>query len=415
MNEHKDIKEILESLVRDALKNYAEKTGMSLPEIPILIERPAIKEFGDFATNVAMQSARIFKKPPLEIAEALKAAMAYSALVMETTVAKPGFINFRLSPFAGGLVLQTVLQQEGRYGRGNVGGGKKVLIEFMSANPTGPLHIGHARNAILGDSVARVLEGAGYKVTREYYYNDAGVQMKKLGASLKARYLQSLGRDAAFPEDGYKGDYMIGIAGDLAKEKGDTLAEEENLEIFTLYAASRIIKLIDEDMKSLGICFDNWFSESSLHTSGKVNSSLEYLKQKGMLYEKDGAWWLRSEQFGDEKDRVVIKSDGEKTYLAPDIAYHKDKLDRGFDLLINVLGGDHHGFETGSTDLVDGERPSCHGKPGLDHRLACRVLAQRSGKNVAHDHFIDVLFPEPGPLHNLFDDQPSKVRGAEGV
>ena len=344
MKEQKDIKDILESLVREALKGYAEKMGMSVPDIPIVIERPAIKEFGDFATNVAMQTARIFKKPPLEIAEGIKAGMPSNALVMETSVVRPGFINFRLAPAAGGFILQTILSQGDRYGRGNIGGGKKVLIEFMSANPTGPLHIGHARNAILGDSIARILEGTGYKVTREYYYNDAGVQMKKLGESLQARYLQNLGKDVPFPEDGYKGDYMIEIAQNLTREQGESLVAEDNIEIFTLFAARHIIRLIDEDMKALGICFDNWFSESSLHKSGKVNSTLDYLKDKGMLYEKDGAWWLRSERFGDEKDRVVIKSDGEKTYLAPDIAYHKDKFDRGFDLLINVLGGDHHGY-----------------------------------------------------------------------
>ena len=344
MKEQKDIKDILESLVREALKGYAEKMGMSVPDIPIVIERPAIKEFGDFATNVAMQTARILKKPPLEIAEAIKAAMPANALVMDTSVVRPGFINFRLAPAAGGFILQTILSQGDRYGRGNIGGGKKVLIEFMSANPTGPLHIGHARNAILGDSIARILEGTGYKVTREYYYNDAGVQMKKLGESLQARYLQNLGKDVPFPEDGYKGDYMIEIAQNLTREQGESLVAEDNIEIFTLFAARHIIRLIDEDMKALGICFDNWFSESSLHKSGKVNSTLDYLKDKGMLYEKDGAWWLRSERFGDEKDRVVIKSDGEKTYLAPDIAYHKDKFDRGFDLLINVLGGDHHGY-----------------------------------------------------------------------
>ena len=344
MEEQKHIKEILESLAREGLKGYAESMGMKIPDIPILIERPNVKEFGDFSTNLAMQTARFFKKPPLEIAQGIKAAMPANALVMETSVARPGFINFRLAPRAAGLVLKTILSQGNSYGRLNIGGGKKVLIEFMSANPTGPLHIGHARNAILGDSIARVLEGAGFKVTREYYYNDAGVQMKKLGESLKARYLQVLGRDVPFPEDGYKGDYMIEIAKDLAREKGESLAPEDNIEIFTRYAANRIIKLIDEDMKTLGIYFDNWFSESSLHTSGKVDSTLDFLKEKGMLYEKDGAWWLRSEQFGDEKDRVVIKSDGEKTYLAPDIAYHKDKLDRGFDLLINVLGGDHHGY-----------------------------------------------------------------------
>jgi len=274
----------------------------------------------------------------------LKLLIPPNPYLQEVTVVKPGFINFRLNPAAGSLILKNILALEKNYGRQNVGGGKKVLIEFMSANPTGPLHIGHARNAILGDSIARVLEAAGYKVTREYYYNDAGVQMKKLGLSLKVRYLQALGKDVPFPADGYQGDYIKEIAGKLVSERGEALASKTDIQTFTHYAADHIIKLIDADMKTLGIHFDNWFSEASLHRNGKVDATMEYLKGKGMLYEKEGAWWLRSVKFGDEKDRVVVKSDGEKTYLAPDIAYHKDKFERGFDLLINVLGGDHHGY-----------------------------------------------------------------------
>ncbi|MBN1901041.1 arginine--tRNA ligase [Candidatus Sumerlaeota bacterium] len=342
--ENGNIKNILEGMIRKGLEAYSRSMGMASPEVPILIERPAIKTFGDFATNIAMQTAGIFKKNPMAIAEGIKAGIGVNPFVKEVSVAKPGFINFHLAPGSSSYILNTIWKEGERFGKQATGKGKKVLIEFMSANPTGPLHIGHARNAILGDSIARALEAGGYEVTREYYYNDAGVQMKKLGLSLRARYLQELGRIAEFPEDGYKGEYMIHIARDLISEKGDALATEEDTEIFTHYAACKIIKLIDEDLKCLGIRFDNWFSESSLHEKGKVAESLQYLKDKDMLYEKEGAWWLRTQAFGDEKDRVVIKSDGEKTYLAPDIAYHKDKLERGYDLLINVLGGDHHGY-----------------------------------------------------------------------
>jgi arginyl-tRNA synthetase len=342
--ESKNIKSILEGMIGKGIEAYSQKLGVESPHIPIMVERPSIKTFGDFATNVAMQTAGIFRRNPLEIAEGIKAAMPVNPFVKEVCVVKPGFINFRLAPGSSSYILKTIGEEKDQFGKQDIGKGQKVLIEFMSANPTGPLHIGHARNAILGDTVARVLEAGGYRVTREYYYNDAGVQMKKLGQSLQARYLQELGREADFPEDGYKGEYMIHIARDLICEKGDALVSEEDTGVFTSYAAGKIIKLINEDLKYLGIHFENWFSESSLHQKGKVEEALQFLKDKDMLYEKDGAWWLRSGEFGDEKDRVVVKSDGEKTYLAPDIAYHKDKLERGYDLLINVLGGDHHGY-----------------------------------------------------------------------
>ena len=339
-----NIKESLEEFVKQALQSYAEAQGVTLPKMTILIERPKVKEFGDFASNAAMQTVKIFKKNPMEIAEGIKERIPPSPLIGEISIAKPGFINFRLNPAASGIALKTILAQGADFGRVNVGNGKKVLIEFMSANPTGPLHIGHARNAILGDSIARILNAAGYAVTREYYYNDAGVQMKNLGLSLQARYRQALGEDVPFPEDGYQGDYMKEIAQMLVAEKGDSLKSTQETQAFTQFAADHIIKLIDADMRALGIYFDNWFSEASLHKNGKVDRALDRLAQQGMLYEKDGATWLRSEQFGDEKDRVVIKSDGEKTYIMPDIAYHQDKFERGYDILINVLGGDHHGY-----------------------------------------------------------------------
>ncbi len=343
-NEHISIKDALAGIVKEGVRAYAEGIGRAMPDFRVVIERPKVKEFGDYATNVAMQLARVFKKSPHEIADGIKSNLPESPLVAEVSIAGPGFINFRLADAAGSTVLKTVLAQGEKFGRINIGGDKRVLVEFMSANPTGPLHIGHARNAILGDSIARILEAIGYNVTREYYYNDAGVQMKKLGESLRARYLQAQGIDAALPENGYRGEYMRDIAKSLVSERGDSLVSEKDVDVFTHYAADHIIGLIDEDMKALGINFDNWFSERSLHLDGKVEVALVLLKEKGMLYEKDGALWLRTQQFGDEKDRVVVKSDGEKTYLAPDLAYHKDKFERGFDLLVDVFGGDHHGY-----------------------------------------------------------------------
>ena len=342
--EYGAIKDLLEELVNQGLDAYSRTQGLEKPEVEVVIERPKQKDFGDFATNVAMQSARHFRKNPLEIAEGIRGALPANPYISEVKVAKPGFINFHLATGAGALLLESILSLKELFGRCDIGKGKTVLIEFMSANPTGPLHIGHARNAILGDSIARVLEAAGYKVTREYYYNDAGVQMRKLGLSLQARYLQILGKQANFPEDGYQGDYIKDIAQRLFEEHGDAWANEENIDLFTRKAADQIIRLIDQDMEALGIHFDNWFSETSLHREGKVENTLDILRERDMIYEQDGAWWLRTEQFGDEKDRVVVKSDGEKTYLAPDIAYHKDKYDRDFEELINVFGGDHHGY-----------------------------------------------------------------------
>ncbi|HPB30149.1 MAG TPA: arginine--tRNA ligase [Candidatus Sumerlaeota bacterium] len=339
-----NVRETLAGLVQKGIETYAAGLGIEPGNPAILIERPKVRDFGDYGTNAAMQMARVFRKSPLEIARGIQSAIPPHPLVREVTVAAPGFLNFHLNTGAGAGILKTICEKGEAFGRPEIGAGRKVMVEFMSANPTGPLHIGHARNAILGDSIARVLEAAGYNVTREYYYNDAGVQMKKLGESLQARYLQTLGRDVSFPEDGYQGDYMKGIAADLAAERCDTLAAETDTAFFTKYAADRIIKLIDADMKSLGINFDVWFSETSLHRDGKVEQALDELRRRGHVYEKDGAWWLDSARFGDEKDRVVIKSDGEKTYLAPDIAYHKDKFDRGHDILINLFGGDHHGY-----------------------------------------------------------------------
>lgn len=340
-----NIKDIIAKLITEGLEGYARKEGVTIPEdFEIIIEQPKVKEFGDYASNAAMQAASIFRKNPMIIAENVVGNIPSNQIIGEIKAARPGFINIHVAAEAGQDVILQILSEGEGYGRNNSGGGTSVLIEFMSANPTGPLHIGHARNAILGDSIARILEATGYNVTREYYYNDAGVQMKKLGQSLRARYLQALGHDIPFPEDGYRGEYMKKIAELLEKEKGNSLENEEDLRIFTIYAADHIIELIDKDMKSLGINFNNWFSETTLHNEGKVEECLGFLKKKEMIYEKEGAWWLRSEKFGDEKDRVVIKSDGEKTYLAPDIAYHKNKINRGFDFLINIFGGDHHGY-----------------------------------------------------------------------
>ena len=338
-----DIKETLRQLIARALKHYLPEPLSHDQDERIVVEVPRNREFGDFATNVAMVLAKTLKKNPMVIAEELLPILSDYPLLEKATAEKPGFINFVLVKDVSAIILTRIAEEDASYGTSNIGKGKRVLIEFVSANPTGPLHIGHARNTILGDSIARVLEAAGYDVAREYYYNDGGVQMRNLGESLKARYLEILGEKAQFPEGGYQGLYMVDIAKKLNDEVGDTWKEADT-EKFTQYAADEILKTIDADLKALGIAFDAWFSEMTLHKNGEVDNTLQTLKDKGYIYEKDGAAWLATSKFNDEKDRVVIKSDGEKTYLSPDIAYHKNKFERGYDILINLMGGDHHGY-----------------------------------------------------------------------
>ncbi|MFC1736688.1 arginine--tRNA ligase, partial [Candidatus Hydrogenedentota bacterium] len=245
------------------------------------------------------------------------------------------------------------------YGRCDVGADKKVMVEFISANPTGPLHIGHGRQAIIGDVLARSLEAVGYEVTREYYYNDAGNQMNILGISLWIRYQQLHWPDVVVPEGFYEGDYMCPLAEKFHKDHGDEYfldsapseeqlkagpEEEKTLALFRQHAADNIVKLIDHDLRLLGIKFDSWKTETSLHDAGSVDEGIDKLRERGHIYEKDGATWFRSSDFGDEKDRVVVRSNGFKTYMAPDIAYHMDKHSRGFDQTVNILGADHHGY-----------------------------------------------------------------------
>ena len=346
MNEaiHESIRQRIGELLRAGVARYLAGLETELEPPEIELEAPRNPEFGDWASALAMQLARPLRKNPFQIAEGIVAAIAPSDLIEPPSVVRPGFINFRLAPGAVAALVRRVLAEGAGYGRLDAYAGRRVLVEFVSANPTGPLHIGHGRGAIIGDSLARILEAAGYEVAREYYYNDAGVQMRVLGESLRARYLQALGEDAPFPENGYQGDYMVGLGERLAAERGDALRAETDPQPFTDYAAASIIELIRQDLARLRIGFDSWFSETTLHREGKVAAAIEELKARGKVYERDGAWWLASTEYGDEKDRVVIKSDGQYTYLAPDVAYHEDKFGRGYTRLVNVLGADHHGY-----------------------------------------------------------------------
>lgn len=331
-------------LVADATNGYLASLGEPEADFAIELQLPRKPEHGDWAANVAMRLAKPLRKKPLEIAEGIVAAIASNELLSPPEVAPPGFINLRIAPAAHERTLGQVLNEKDAYGQSDAYAGQKLLIEFVSANPTGPLHFGHGRNAIVGDTLARIYAAAGFEVAREYYFNDAGVQMNNLGKTMRTRYLQQCGQDVELFEDAYKGDYMIEIAKELHAEVGDSKVDEPEGEFFIHYAADRIMEWIRKDLATLDIHFDKYFSESALHKSGQVEQGLATLREKNLLYEKEGAEWFRTTDFGDDEDRVVRKSDGNYTYLAPDVAYHHDKFGRGFTRLVNVLGADHKGY-----------------------------------------------------------------------
>jgi len=326
------------------------KAGLAKEEeVPeVILEKPKDKAHGDFATNIAMQLARIAKKAPRQIAEDILGELnLQEASVDKAEVAGPGFINFFMKNDFLGDIIPAVLKAEKDYGKTNTGKGKRVQVEFVSVNPTGDLHLGHARGAAFGDVLCNVLEASGFDVQREYYINDAGNQIDNLAVSVEARYLQELGQDAQMPEDGYHGQAIIDIAKKLVEEYGDEWAnkdKEERIAFFKEYGLKVSLANIEKDLKDFRVEFDHWFSERSLYKEDKITEAIETLKKGDYTYEKDGATWFKTTEFGDDKDRVLIKKDGNYTYLTPDIAYHKNKLDRGFDKLINVWGADHHGY-----------------------------------------------------------------------
>lgn len=332
------------ALLERAVAAYLKSVRAADVSAEVELQVPRNLDHGDWATNVAMKLAKALKKKPLEIAEGIVQHLETGDVIESPQAAPPGFINLRVAKGSGKQLIERILGEGEGYGRSNAFAGERVLVEFVSANPTGPLHIGHGRNAVVGDTLARIYDSAGFKVEREYYYNDAGVQMGLLGRSLMVRYRQACGQQVEFPADGYKGDYMKDIAAKLHAEIGDSKAASDDTQFFTDYAASKIMEMISADLATLGIRFDHYFSESSLHMSGKVELVLERLRREGRIYEQEGAWWLKTKEFGDEKDRVVRKSDGTTTYLAPDIAYHEDKFARGYTRLVNVLGADHHSY-----------------------------------------------------------------------
>ncbi len=343
------MKKIIRQITLNAAQTAFENKELNTSEFSsFTIEEPKVASHGDLATNFAMVNAKAQKMAPRKIAEIIiRYIDATDSIIEKTEIAGPGFINFFIRPAAWYPVLENICQQDTEYGFSDIGNGQTVQVEFVSANPTGPLHVGHGRGAIVGDSVASILTACGYDVKREYYINDAGKQIQTLGISVFLRCRELDGQTIDFPEDGYQGDYISDIAKNLCKEKGDwifNVGEEDAVAFCSKFAADKMIIEIRNVLNTLGIKFDNWYSEQALVDSGKIKSVIEQFKQSNIIYEKDDALWFKTKKFGDEKDRVVVRNNGRTTYFASDIAYHQDKLDRGFDRIIDVWGADHHGY-----------------------------------------------------------------------
>ncbi len=342
----------IRNLIKDAVRNI--NNSITEEEIPAIhLELPKEKQHGDLATNIAMQLASRLKLSPQEIAaklaEFMKEGLKDASLdrnIAKIEVKGPGFINFFLSSDSLYDVLAEIRKKKSGFGKpaaGPLQSGGKIHIEFVSANPTGSLSVAHGRQAAVGDSLTNILKFAGDTVVKEYYINDDGNQIRLLGESLKARVLELLGEAVEFPEDGYKGSYVLDIAREVIAKFGSK-AKDKSLSFFSAYATRCILNMIKKDLKDFGVRFDSWFSQKKFASTGEIERTLNVLKERQFIYEKDGALWFKSTAFGDDKDRVVVKSNGEFTYIAPDIAYHKEKLKRGFDRLIDIWGPDHHGY-----------------------------------------------------------------------
>ncbi|MDO8281043.1 MAG: arginine--tRNA ligase [Thermodesulfovibrionia bacterium] len=339
-------KDVIES-VKNAIEALMDAWG--LENIPAIdVEIPRDESHGDVATTIAMSLARPLRRSPKMIAEEIvKKIMEQPGPFQKVETAGSGFINFTYHNEYYHEKLKKLLKEGHEFFRTDIGQGKKVQVEFVSANPTGPLHIGHGRGAAVGNALCNLLKSAGYEVEREFYVNDAGMQVKLLGLSVYTVYQQMLGNEMPFPENGYKGDYVKDISEEMklkVSDKYHNIPFKDCSDIFTDFAYKKMLADLARDLREFGIGFDRWQSEKELYDKGAVKDALEHLKKNGLAYEKDGALWFRSTDFGDDKDRVVVKNDGEFTYFASDIAYHKEKLDRGFDTIIDIWGADHHGY-----------------------------------------------------------------------
>ena len=391
------MKEQLEQLIVDALGTLVGSMIESPPPSDMIaVERTRDAQHGDFATNVALRLAKLARRNPRELAQAIVRALPASALVARSEVAGAGFINFFLAPGAYAGEIARIHELADRYGESSHGAGRRLLVEFVSANPTGPLHVAHGRHAAYGATLANLLAAAGFAVEREYYVNDAGRQMDILALSVWLRYLQACGEALEFPANGYQGEYLRPIAAELRERAGESLRRPAAevlaglppdepaggdkdtyvdallsrtreligataLEAVLELARDRLLANIRDDLEQFGVVFDRWFSERSLTTSGAIDRALARLESQGRLYRKDGALWFRATEFGDEKDRVVVRENGQRTYFASDIAYHLDKRERGFEVLIDVLGSGHHGYiaRVRAGLAAMGEPPDC--------------------------------------------------------
>ena len=346
------MKHKIRKIVLNAAQKAFENGLLPSDHVPEMeIEEPRNPSHGDFSTNFAMVSAAIQKMPPRKIAESLASsieALGEAANFIEKVeIAGPGFINFFLSNKAWHPVVDQILEQDKRYGASDMGGNEKVQVEFVSANPTGPLHVGHGRGAAVGDSIGNILCFAGFDVQKEYYINDSGRQIRTLGTSVWLRLLEKTGKEIEFPDDCYQGNYIKDLAGEILEKEGNDfiqMDEKEAIDACAKFAAKKILVSIKEDLSSFGVTFDHWFSEQSLYDSGRVQKTIEDFKSKDLIYKEDGALWFRTQDFGDEKNRVVVRNNGLATYFASDIAYHMEKYERGFDRVIDVWGADHHGY-----------------------------------------------------------------------
>jgi arginyl-tRNA synthetase len=384
------MKETIHSLLENALDTLKQQGTLPADAAPaIKVDPTKDKAHGDYATNLALMLAKPAGKKPRELAEALIEALPQSDAVEKVEIAGPGFINFFAATDAAAQVVRQVLDAGDTFGRSLAGRGQKVQVEFVSANPTGPLHVGHGRGAAIGDCICRLLEATGFDVTREFYYNDAGAQIVNLALSVQARVKGLTPDDDAWPADGYRGDYIVEVANDYLA--GETVhaddrhviakSDPDDLDAIREFAVAWLRREQDLDLKAFGVSFDVYFLESSLYREGKVEETVERLIEKGHTYEQDGALWLRTTEFGDDKDRVMRKSDGSYTYFLPDVAYHLNKWQRGFATVINEQGADHHSTVTRvRAGLQALEAGIPQGWP--DYVLHQMVMVTRSGVEV---------------------------------
>jgi arginyl-tRNA synthetase len=337
------------AIIETAVNSCVQKRLIPQIDLPFLeVEIPGNPEHGDYASNVAMILAAQAKLNPRKIAQIIQENISDPENIIEKTqIAGPGFLNFFIKDNVWRKALQNIEEQKEKYGCLDFGGGKKVQVEFVSANPTGPLHIGHARGAVVGDVITNLLKTAGYRVDKEYYINDAGNQMNNLGQSVLLRYRELLGEKIEFPENCYRGDYIKDIAGKIIKKEGNkylTADKEGTVKYFTTIAGERILAEIKDDLQDFGVTFDEYFSEKELYKNNGVTELLDKLQKKGFVYSDGETLWFKTTDFGDEKDRVVVRKNGEPTYFAADIAYHQNKFARGFAMIIDIWGADHHGY-----------------------------------------------------------------------